>query len=60
MLCVDDVHFQPWVLEVEVFERTEGILALGDYKRSLLGSSKFKSAIIAVRFNFSLQAPDQK
>ena len=38
MLCVDDLHFQPWVLEVEVFEHTEGMLALGDYKRSLVGS----------------------
>ena len=52
MLCANDRQFQPWVLETKVFNRTEGILILGDYKGSLLGSSKFKSAIIAVRFNF--------
>ena len=60
MLCVDDVNFQPWVTEVKVFERIEGILAMGDYKSSLLGSSKFKSPIIAVRFNFSLRTPDRE
>ena len=58
MLCINDQCPHPWILDSRQFDHTEGILILGDYKGSLLGSSRFKSAIIAVCFDFKHLTPD--
>ena len=46
-----DGGFRPFITDFEVFvDATHGILELGDYKDSLLGSRRFKSPLIALRF----------
>ena len=44
--------FKTFIIDFQVFTNTRGILELGDFRKSLLGSSKFKSPIIAMRFQF--------
>lgn len=52
MLFTDDRKPQPWVQETITFHNTSGILQLGDYKGSLLGSSRFRSPLVMIRFRF--------
>ena len=52
MLRENNRVFKRFVLTYQLFDDTRGILELGDFKKSLLGSSKFKSPIIAIRFQF--------
>lgn len=40
---------QPFVTDIRIFPSSIGILTLGDYKESLLGSTKFQSEVLAVR-----------
>ena len=40
---------QSFVKDLRLFEDLSGLLCLGNYKKSLLGSDKFKSPILAVR-----------
>ena len=40
---------QSFVKDFKLFEGPKGLLCLGNYKKSLLGSDKFKSPILAVR-----------
>lgn len=52
MLRKKNGDFRNFVVDYEVFVDTRGILELGDFKRSLLGSSRFKSSIIALHLRF--------
>ena len=44
--------FRKFVIDYEVFIDTSNVLELGDYRRSLLGSSRFTSPIIAFNIRF--------
>ncbi len=52
MLRTTEGSFRDFITEFEIFKNTNGILQLGDFKKSLLGSEKFNSPIIAIRFQF--------
>ena len=52
MLRKKNGSFRNFVADYAVFPDTRGILELGDFKRSLLGSSRFKSPIIAIYLRF--------
>ena len=41
-----------FIIDYKVFTDTRNILELGDFKESLLGSTRFKTPIIAMQFNF--------
>ena len=44
--------FKKFVRDYETFPDTSGVLELGDFRRSLLGSARFQSPIIAFRIQF--------
>ena len=52
LLFTDDRKAQPWILDSFTFHNTGGILQLGDFKGSLLGSSRFRSPLVIVHFDF--------
>ena len=52
LLFADDGRPKPWILDTITYQDPTGILELGDYKRSLLGSPRFKSPLTLIRFNF--------
>ena len=52
MLRGMDGGFKRFVIDFEVFTDPENLLELGDFRKSLLGSPRFKSPIIAIRFHF--------
>ena len=45
-------EFRKYVINFKVFHDTKGILEIGDYRKSLLGSSRFTSPILAIKFQF--------
>ena len=47
--CNEYRHF---VMAAKNFNCVEGILELGDYKNALLGSTRFNSPIVAIKFKF--------
>ena len=52
--------FRRFVTETKLFRHTIDILELGDYKKSLLGSPRFTSPLIAVKFEFGkITHPDR-
>ena len=45
-------NYREFVVETKTFYNTDGILEIGDYRKSLLGSPKFKSPLLAIKFEF--------
>ena len=52
----DDGVAQPWVIDSITFLNTGGILQLGDFKGSLMGSQKFRSPLVILRFDFKVHS----
>jgi len=52
LLISNRYQFKPFIKENLVFSKPNGFLKLGLYKKSLLGSKKFKSKIIALKIRF--------
>ena len=52
MITKTDGTFKKFVHDYEIFTVTSGILELGDFKQSLLGSTRFRAPIIAFKFKF--------
>ena len=52
MLCPNDASFYEFVQDVMIFTDTRGLLQIGDFKKSLLGSPRFTSPLIALKLSF--------
>ena len=52
MLLRGSQSFDRFVRDIKIYPKARGLLQLGDFKRSLLGSSRFKSPLVAIQFSF--------
>lgn len=52
IICNRKGSFRSFVREWRIFDNIDGLLQLGDCKQSLLGSDRFKSPLVAIRFQF--------
>ena len=52
LLCKRRDSYHEFVLDVTVLPDTTGILEIGNYRESVLGSPRFKSPLLAINFQF--------
>ena len=52
MLCYNGSDFYEFVQDVKIFPDARGLLEVGDFKKTLLGSARFVSPLIAIKLAF--------